>query len=114
DDRVRVCFTWLRGGIKVTHFRQRLTRRVVIRHRLEQRTTKFADWLLRHLRQFLSVTQNNELLDATFEIGFGVPDNFCSLIAFGRDTHIERRRRRRGAKATCIGLAPSRSATAER
>lgn len=54
----------------------------MIRHGLEQRATKFADWLLRHLCQLLSVTQQDELLDTAFEIGLCIPRDLCSLIPF--------------------------------
>ena len=74
-------FSGFGGGVPVAHFRQRLTRCVVIGHGLEQRATEFADRLLRHFRQFLSVTHHNELLDTAFEIGFGVPSDFDPLLS---------------------------------
>src|SRR6266550_6887472 len=64
--------------------------------------TKFADWLLRHFRQFLAVAYHDELLDAALEIGFGIPSDFYS-ISFARRFQVERRGRRRGV-ARSAGL----------
>src|SRR6266404_6272641 len=81
DNRVIVFLLWACRGINVPHFRHRLTRRVVIRHRLEQRAPEFADWFLRHFRQLMSVTHHNKLLDTALQISLGVPGDFDPLLS---------------------------------
>src|SRR6266404_336042 len=81
-DAVSVFLSDLGGNVHIAHFRNRLTRSVMIRHGLEQRATKFADWLLRHFCQFLSVTLQDELFDTAFEIGLCIPRDLCSLLSF--------------------------------
>ena len=71
-------------GVQVAHLRQRLGRRVVIGHALEQRTSEFAHRLLRHLRQFLAVAEHDEAANAALEIRLGVPGDLRALVTLGR------------------------------
>src|SRR5437763_6905059 len=62
--------------VDVAHLRQRALRRVMVRHRLEQRAAEAAHRLLRNAGQVLAVALDDEPLEAALEIGLGVPGDF--------------------------------------
>ncbi len=63
----------LRIDIDKLHFGERLLWRIVVRHRLKEWPAELADRLFWNAGEFFAVAQDDELRQATFDIGGSGP-----------------------------------------